>query len=63
MTQLPFSMPAWEAVNSLVAKLKDSEVVVSLSGLQRHWHEAELKWDSTNAEGFIRHNKQKGEYR
>jgi len=60
VAQLNFSMPAWAAVNELVSMLPGSTVVVSLSGLLRHWHEAGLPWDGANAAAFVEENKRRG---
>ena len=60
VTQLRFSTAAWDALHALASKLPGSRVVVSVSGLLRHWKKADLAWDSTNAEAFIRTNYNKG---
>jgi hypothetical protein len=60
VTQLNVSLAAWSAMCGLVSSLSGSRLVVSVSGLQRKWHESSVPWDSTNAEAFIVGNKRRG---
>jgi hypothetical protein len=60
VTQLNVSLAAWSAMCGLVSSLSGSRLVVSVSGLQRKWHENSIPWDSTNAEAFIIGNKRRG---
>ena len=55
-TQLDFDMVSWAKVNRMIAAMPGSKVVVSVSGLQRHWNQSGAPWDSSNAESFIRAN-------
>jgi hypothetical protein len=58
--QYNFSEVGWAAMNDLVDSLPGSQLVVSLNGLLRHWDQANIPWDSTNAEAFILDNIAKG---
>lgn len=60
VTQHLFSMDAWRAIWDLVQQLEDSRLVGSVSGLYRHWDQPGAPWDGTNAQSFLRFNKQHG---
>jgi hypothetical protein len=58
--QYNFSSVGWAAINSLVQSLPNSQLVVSVNGLLRHWDQPGIPWDPTNAEAFVRDNIAKG---
>lgn len=58
--QYNFSVAGWSAINRLVQSLPNSQLVVSVNGLLRHWDKPSIPWDPTNAKAFIADNIAKG---
>eukprot|EP01043_Picozoa_sp_COSAG02_P047776 COSAG02_NODE_4615_length_5161_cov_10.381865_7_plen_386_part_00 len=58
--QYNFSAVGWAAINRLVQRLPNSQLVVGLNGLLRHWDQPDMPWDPSNARAFIADNIARG---